>query len=536
MPQSSPTSTSAFESANSETRISRNLCVLRGEFLSVFRRESFLFLALWLFLLLAGRSAMLRDPGSFWHVAVGEKMLSTGQILRSDPFSFTFAGRPWVADQWLAECGMAAVHRLAGWDGLLLLTAALLAGVYTWIAARLLRGGLHPLPTGLLVALTLLVGSSQFHVRPVVLTIGLLAVTFAWLVDVEAGHKRLRGLWWLVPLFILWTNLHGGVLGGMGTVGLCAAGWCAAWALGNTSPVRTMGDAVQLVVLLVAIITAAVINPYGLGLPEAWLKTLAMPLPDLINEHARLALSEPIGWATLFLATGYLAVLVGVLPARPRVTWLVPLVWFVLTLLRVRNAPLFGVTAAVALADMLPHSRVGKWLERRAMLGTPRPSRGWRAAVLPLVVVAAAVGLQLAGFHVPVIGRGWARFDSACCPVGLLPELDRINRSAKEGERIFNDMNFGGFLIYSAPRLRVFVDDRCSLYGGRFLQAYDYARREDPTRLDRWRRQYGFRHALVETGGPFDRRLAVTPHWTPVACTPAATLYRWRMGLSSPIR
>jgi hypothetical protein len=57
---------------------------------------------------------MLHDPGSFWHVVAGQRMLATGQVLREDPFSFTFAGRPWVADQWLAECGMAAVHRLAG--------------------------------------------------------------------------------------------------------------------------------------------------------------------------------------------------------------------------------------------------------------------------------------------------------------------------------------------------------------------------------------------------------------------------------------
>ena len=194
----------------------------------ILHHSSLLFLVLWVCLLLAGRSAMLRDPGSFWHVAAGQRMLAAGQVLRDDPFSFTRGGQPWVADQWLAECGMAAVHAVAGWDGLLLLTAALLAAIYAWIAARLLQSGLHWLPTGLLLALILLVGSPQFHVRPLVLTrSGCLAVTFAWLVDVEAGRKPPRQLWWLVPLVVLWANLHGGVLAGIGTVGLCAAGWCA---------------------------------------------------------------------------------------------------------------------------------------------------------------------------------------------------------------------------------------------------------------------------------------------------------------------
>ncbi len=199
--------------------------------------SSLIFLALWLMLLLGGRSSMLRDSGSFWHVAAGEKMLRERQVVRVDSFSFTCAGCAWTNDYWLAECGMAALHRLAGWDGLLLATATLLAAVYAWIASRLLRAGLHILPALLLVAVAMLCGEPQFHVRPLIATIGLLAVCFAWLIDVESGAGRRRQLWWLVPIFILWTNVHGGVLAGLGTVGLGVAGWClvAAWGLCKAS-------------------------------------------------------------------------------------------------------------------------------------------------------------------------------------------------------------------------------------------------------------------------------------------------------------
>ena len=215
-----------------------------------------------------------------------------------------------------------------------------------------------------------------------------------------------------------------------------------------------------------------------------------------------------------------------------------PLVWFVLALLRVRNAPLFAVTAVIALADMLPYSRVGRWLQGRGMLATTTADCrfGWRSAVLPILVVSAAAMLQIGGVKLPVVGRGWARFDPACWPVALLPQLDEINRSAAEGTPIFNDLNFGGFLIYHEPRLRVFVDDRCSLYGAEFLQAYDRARREAPAEIERWRRQYGFRYALVETGGPFDRYLSSTPAWTLLGRTPAAALYERDIGVPATIR
>jgi len=510
-----------------------------------------LFLVLWMGLWIAGRSAMLQDPGSFWHLVGGQKILAAGQVPRVDSFSFTAAGRPWIDDQWLAECGMAAVYEIAGWDALLLASVSLLAGLYAWIGVRMFRAGLHPLLLGVLLALALLAGSPQFHVRPVILSIVLLAVVDAWLVDVEAGRAPFRRLWLLVPLFILWTNLHGGALGGWCTVALCAAGWCIP--VGQVcNPPHVVGQVYNLphvvgqvynlpwerqvanlphtawkFILLVALLAATMlVNPYGWDVPRHWLTTISMPLSSLIVEHAPLDWTEPVGWATGVLAAVYLAALIGIWPERPRIAWLLPLVWFLLACQRVRHAPLFAVTAALGLADMLPYSRVGGWLARRGLLASERPRCGWPAWGVPAALVAAALAIQAAGLRVPVVGRGWARFDANRWPVALLPELEAVNRNSADGAPIFNDMNLGGFLIYHAPRLRVFIDDRCALYGTEFLKAYDRARREDPARIELWRREYGFSHALVVPGGGFDEYLARAEGWTLVDRAPSAALYR----------
>ena len=281
------------------------------------------------------------------------------------------------------------------------------------------------------------------------LTIGLLALSFAWLVNVEAGRKPLRQLWWLAPLFVVWTNLHGGVLAGIGTAGLSLVGWCIAWALGRESPVSRPRDALEAAALLAALVAATLLNPYGWKLPQEWFTTLSLPLQGIIEEHAPLNLGEPTAWATVALAAAYLMVLVGTFPRRPRITWLLPLVWLVMAFARVRNAPLLAVTAAIAMADLLPHSRVGRWLARRDAL-VAAPPAGWRAAMLPLMVVVLSAVIQLAGVCLPVVGRGWAQFDPARWPVELLPELDQINQSSTADARIFNDLQFGGFLIYYA--------------------------------------------------------------------------------------
>ena len=156
------------------------------------RTETGFFLGIWLFFMAVGKSRLFRDPGTFWHVAAGRRIFSTGQFIRTDSFSFTFAGKPWVAYEWLAECLMAVVDGLGGLDMLLVATATLLALIYTWVAHRLLRSGLHWLPTLLVTAVTVAASANHLHVRPHISTIGFLGLTFGWLCDFEARSHLSR--------------------------------------------------------------------------------------------------------------------------------------------------------------------------------------------------------------------------------------------------------------------------------------------------------------------------------------------------------
>jgi hypothetical protein len=499
-----------------------------------------LFIVLWLILMLAGRSAMFRDPGTFWHVVVGEKILSTGQVPQRDNFSFTRHGQPWISDYWLAEIALAAIHRLTGWDGLLTITAAILAGIYTFITIRLLRAGIHWLLAGTILALVFLASSHQFHVRPLILTIAGLTITFGMLVDVEAGRKSLHSCWLLAPLFILWANMHGGVLAGVGCFGLCGLGWFLLWVAGKDSPINNVRQVLEMLLLIAVILLSLLVNPYGANLIHSWFVTLSMPLSKVIQEHGPLDLAAPIGLATLTLGLIYAIVLLSTLPQRPRITWLMPLVFFALSV-RVRNTPLFALTAVLSLPDMLPYSRLADWLKRRNWLSVfstmPSPGAHTRRipcfftnSLLPMALVALVLTLQTTDISMPILGKGWVRFDSATWPVELLPELKKINGQASPTDRrIFNDLRFGGYLIYHTPDLKIFIDDRCSLYGSKFLLAYDAARRNDPKQIDLWQQQCHFRYALVEAGGPFDRHLRKSAHWTMLGQSAAATLFQFNL-------
>src|SRR6476469_7935594 len=63
-------------------------------------------------------AGIFRDGDVSWHIAAGNWILSHGRIPTTDPFSFTAAGHPWIATEWLAEIIQALAFRLAGYAGL----------------------------------------------------------------------------------------------------------------------------------------------------------------------------------------------------------------------------------------------------------------------------------------------------------------------------------------------------------------------------------------------------------------------------------
>src|SRR5436190_15823818 len=60
---------------------------------------------------LDGARTLLIDGDTGWHIRTGEWILSHGRAPRHDLFSFTRAGEPWFAWEWLSEALMAWLHR-----------------------------------------------------------------------------------------------------------------------------------------------------------------------------------------------------------------------------------------------------------------------------------------------------------------------------------------------------------------------------------------------------------------------------------------
>ncbi|MBY0522762.1 MAG: hypothetical protein K2R98_05165 [Gemmataceae bacterium] len=493
------------------------------------RAETGVFLGLWLFLMVVGRARLFQDPGTFWHVATGERVLRRGELVRWDPFSFT-ADQPWVPFQWLGEILMALAYRLGGLDALLTLAVTILAGLYTWIAHRLLRAGLHWILTAVLVVLVLGGSAIHFHIRPHLATMVFIGATWAVLADFEAGRIGLCRVALLVPIYLAWTSLHGGMLGGLGTLVLAWIGWAAWRVVGWESPLTDLRRTAAVAAIIGACTLTALVNPYGADLPKTWLIILRSPLlPVVVSEHASLGWFAPEAWLLYALLLVYSGVLLT-LTCRPRVTWLLPLVWFYLATARVRQAPLFAIITGLALAEMLPRT---SWGTQQRHLGagwlhaSSTEPPGWRWLLLPALVVGTSLLFQTLHVSAPVIGHGWAQPDPAQWPFELLPELERLQDRQPGGTPIFNEVGHGGFLILYTPGFRVFIDDRYELYGDNRLREYVFGRPEGmAAQIQEWERRWLFDLALTTTGSVYDRYFSTSPDWSVIQRTATATLYQ----------
>src|SRR5512142_3391094 len=77
------------------------------------------------------------EGDTWWHLAVGTRILSTHTWPSVDTYSFTMHGAPWIAYEWLGEVVMALVarwHGLSGLTGLFVLLAVTLGVLIYWYA------------------------------------------------------------------------------------------------------------------------------------------------------------------------------------------------------------------------------------------------------------------------------------------------------------------------------------------------------------------------------------------------------------------
>jgi len=421
---------------------------------------------------------VLNDGDTFWHIKAGEWIIGNGVVPHTDPFSYTKAGAPWVAHEWLAEVALALAFRAGGWGGVVALTGVAAAAAFSQLARHLGRW----LPVGAVLLLTVLAAgcvTPGMLARPHILALPFFEV---WVAGLFIARKEGRApSWWLLPVMCVWANMHGGYM-----LGLLLVLPLALEALLD-APADARGVVLRWGGFGLAALAAAALTPHGLTGLLFPFQLVGMAELGMIVEWRATDFSTVQPLELVLVAGLYVALTRGARLPPLRLLILLGLLHMALT--HTRHQALVGVIVPLLLAGPLA-----------AALPALRPGRrnaGWAVGGLGL-----AGGLIALRLLVPVVPGGKTPVPAAA--VAHVP-------AALAAQPVFNEYSFGGYLIYAG--IRPFIDGRADLYGPAFMQDYAAATAPNRAALERVLQTYGVRWTLLSPQNPAVELLDLMPHW-----------------------
>jgi hypothetical protein len=157
-------------------------------------------------LLLAWAPSLLNDPDSWWHIRLGSDIWTTGTLPTVETYSHTFAGKPFIAKEWLSQVIWYFTFSAGGWNAIVLATIFSLC-LAVWIVYDTLSRNLKPLYAAAITVGAVFISSPTFLARPHVFTIPL---ALYWTSRMfRAAEAKTAPSFWLLLIVVLWANLHG---------------------------------------------------------------------------------------------------------------------------------------------------------------------------------------------------------------------------------------------------------------------------------------------------------------------------------------
>jgi hypothetical protein len=396
-----------------------------------------------------------------YQVRAGDIMWRTHAVLRTDVFTFTVPGAPWLNQQWGAQVLLSAVHRVGGWNGIALLHAGLASAAFAFVFLACRRRGASARAAALLSVAGFWVARQNLAMRPQLIGVLLFSVTL-WIVAGRRSHPK--ALWIVPALVLIWVNVHGSFVLAPVLLGL-------AWLEDRRdAPATARID----VTVGAACLLATLVNPFGLrvwsyamgiGTNSTIGRTVTEWAPPTIREY-----SGVVFFASVSVVAGYL------IRRREPVTW-PTLYWLaaflVLALPALRGVVWWGLVFPVVIARLMA---------RKPDADSDRGSPTMNAVLIAAIVVVAIVLMPV--WRTP-------------SPAGSPPTLAQAPASLVEvadaalepGSRLFVSQTYASWFEYALPSMPVFVDSRIELFPTTLWDDYlavGGAREGWQSVLDRW--------------------------------------------------
>jgi len=407
--------------------------------------------------------ALIDDPDVWWHLKCGELFVRKGWIPRSEIFSYTAEGAPWVDGYILAQALMYLCWWVGDETGVCLFVAIAASGAYALALAVCRRSG-----PGYNVALALsfpavLLARVAMIPRPSALT-PLFALAALWLLE---DNRKLGGrrVYWLIPLTAAWANSHPGFVMAPAFTAIYIVGAVFGGRFAKTGAQTAAAAPRHLWLALAGQLLATLVNPYGYRIYYSIAAFLTRPeVTGVILEWRPLfgEPGEPPGIIPCFLivVAAWAACVAWAGRRAPLALLLMFIFMAVSTITGRRNLILFGPVSIPLIA----------WTVGEASAAAPWPFGGaaerWRELGIKTgMAVFIVTGFFMTwfvatnrfSFYLKLTRTAGVGAHTVMFPAGA---ADLVEHERPRGN-LLNYYQAGGYLIFKLyPEYRVYMDGR----------------------------------------------------------------------------
>lgn len=447
------------------------------------------------------------------HLQNGIALSETRDVLTTNYYSYTNAPYSFTNHHWLSGVVFFWIIQNVGFTGLTVVKMIVLISAFLLVFAVAVKKTNFWIAT-LVTVPALLMLKERVQIRPEMFSYLFTAIFLYVLADLSRS-VRTRLLYWLIPLQLLWVNMHSFFFVGI----LLVTGLLSEMILVHGREKGYRSEIRMLMIVLFGVIVVSVVNPNGLqgGLyPLLIFKNYSFAISE--NQRLFTVISPWLNVSVVtFLFMAVLTLFCSLYLLRQRLLFylFMSMGTMVASIFLIRSLPLFALTSQLVVSVCL--WGVTKKAIARLQKNAPIRFRRVRVGLIGVLIVlllSITIGLRpIEGALGPVqeLGVGMA--------ADTMASADFFRKQNLQGP-IFNDYDIGSYLIYYlSPKEKVFVDNRPEAYPAHFFTDVYVPMIQQETVWQNQEAKYGFRtiffsqRDMLPGAGQFLMRRIQDPSW-----------------------